>query len=107
MSINCELVEQDEVITLDMPHETLEEVSIDDEYEDVDDTDSDESDYSNFQAITEMEGYNFTNLEYSNMYNIVISIVHLNLSYPDLRDTGTSFNWAKFFKFYLEIKEKS
>ena len=39
-------MEQDEVVTLDMPHETLEEISIDDEYEDIDDTDSDESDYS-------------------------------------------------------------
>ena len=39
-------MEQDEVVTLDMPYETLEEISIDDEYEDVDDTDSDESDYS-------------------------------------------------------------
>ena len=39
-------MEQDEVVTLDMPYETLEEISIDDEYEDVDDTDSDETDYS-------------------------------------------------------------
>ena len=43
---SVELVEQDEVVTLDMPHETLEEISIDDEYEDVDDTNSYESDYS-------------------------------------------------------------
>ena len=79
-------MEQDEVVTLDMPYETLEEISIDDEYEDVDDTDSDESDYSDVdetdysdtdesdysdtdeseyddsQDIDEMEVYNSTDL---------------------------------------------
>ena len=71
-------MEQDEVVTLDMPYETLEEISIDDEYEDVDDTDSDETDYSDtdesdysdvdeseydyFQDIDEIEEYNSTDL---------------------------------------------
>ena len=69
-----------------MPYETLEEISIDDEYEDVDDTDSDETDYSDsdetdysdadesdysdvdeseydyFQDIDEIEEYNSTDL---------------------------------------------
>ena len=70
-------MEQDEVITFDMPHETLEEISMDDEYEDVDDTDSDESDYSDtdeseysdFQDIDEIEEYNSTNLRAHPTFN--------------------------------------
>ena len=68
-------MEQDQIITLDMPHESPEEISIDDdEYVDVDDTDSDELDYSDVdeseysdsqETIEEMEGYNSTDLGFS------------------------------------------
>ena len=78
-------MEQDQIITLDMPYESPEEISIDDdEYEDVDDTDSDELDYSDVdeseysdsqETIEEMEGCNSTDLGFPARYRYNLDII--------------------------------
>eukprot|EP00800_Vazella_pourtalesii_P013859 TRINITY_DN338_c0_g2_i1.p1 TRINITY_DN338_c0_g2~~TRINITY_DN338_c0_g2_i1.p1 ORF type:complete len:463 (+),score=62.08 TRINITY_DN338_c0_g2_i1:61-1449(+) len=71
---SVKLVEQDQVVTIAMPYKNPEDFSIDDEYEDSDDTDSDESDYSDsdesdYSDSDESDSYDSQELEEMDEYN--------------------------------------